>query len=598
MKFPSVQAAVAEARSTLDRFPLAILSALGATAAALRLIDHSNSDWLLRLLGACLLGFPLFTAARTAAERRGAGPGTRWAVDILLALGLAIVFAQSLAWTDTMAVLRFVQLLLATHLAAAVAPFLAGDELQGLWQYNRILLLRWILASIYAAALWAGLCIAVLALDKLLGVSLPEATYPRLFVVLSFAFHPWFFLAGVPRDLAALERLEEYPGGLKIFTQMVLMPLVAVYLVILTLYLGKVVATRTWPSGWIGFLVSSVSAVGVLALLLVHPLRTRQDSRWVNWYGRWFFAALLPSLGMLLLAVGKRIGQYGFTEPRYFLLVLALWLLVLALYYAVSASQNIKLIPVSLGLLTVATLAGPWGAYATSRRSQTRRLASILAEHRPAGRSTGGSIAVEDRREMTQILSYLEEAHGLPSMAAALAIPVDSLRRWNLPTGTEGSGSVARAAMRHLGIEPVEGGVRGAFMFSSNGDRSMDVAGFEIARPISAPALGWIGRGADSVQLVPDSSTGVGVGVVTVRRGDSTLATFDIGAAIGAALAAADTVIRRGRMKQDPIVVDGAGGGLRFRFVINHATGTRRAATAEVRTFYGFVLAAGFGPAP
>ena len=42
------------------------------------------------------------------------------------------------------------------------------------------------------------------------------------------------------------------------FAQYTLVPLVSMYLVILTLYFGKVVVTWDWPQGWIGYLVSLI----------------------------------------------------------------------------------------------------------------------------------------------------------------------------------------------------------------------------------------------------------------------------------------------------------------------------------------------------
>ena len=80
------------------------------------------------------------------------------------------------------------------------------------------------------------------------------------------------------------------------------------------------------PSGWIGYLVSSVAALGILSLLLVHPIKERKENGWIRTYGRWFYLALVPSIVMLLLAIWQRIAQYGITEKRYFLIVLSLWL--------------------------------------------------------------------------------------------------------------------------------------------------------------------------------------------------------------------------------------------------------------------------------
>src|SRR5262249_55486598 len=207
-----------------------------------------------------------------------------------------------------------------------------------------------------------------------------------------------------------------YPAGLKVFTQFVLLPLVVVYLGILTVYLGRILVRGSWPSGWIGYLVSSVSAAGVLAVLLLHPIRERADSRWVNGYARWFFVAVLPSLAMLLVAIGQRTNQHGVTERRYFLLALAIWMVGIALWYGVTASRNIRLIPTTLVAVTLLTAFGPWGAYQVSYRSQVARLGRLIGQ---SGRGVPGAIrpsteamSFTARKDLSGVLDYLEETRG------------------------------------------------------------------------------------------------------------------------------------------------------------------------------------------
>ncbi len=119
---------------------------------------------------------------------------------------------------------------------------------------------------------------------------------------------------------------------------------------------------------------------------------------------------------MLLMAVGKRVDQYGVTEPRYFLLVLGLWGLGVALWYALTASRNIKVIPMTLAGLTLLTAFGPWGAYQVSRRSQLHRLDRIAAAagmgHVGAITRPGRELSVEDRQEVGAIINYLYSGHG------------------------------------------------------------------------------------------------------------------------------------------------------------------------------------------
>jgi hypothetical protein len=596
LRFPSVAIAWQRARETLQRFPLALLSTLAAMGLVLYMIDASKADWHPRLLATLILGLVLFTAAASSAERRGVPPRRRWITDACIALALALLYLASLGWTDRLAFLRFVQLLVVAHLFAAVAPYLAPGGLRGFWQFNRFLFLRFLVATLHALVLWVGLAVALAALDKLFGVHVASERYAQLMAVLVFGFHPWFFLSGVPRDYEQLEVLEDYPTGLKVFTQYVLIPLVAIYLVILTAYLGKVLITRSWPSGWIGYLVSSVSLTGVLALLLVHPIRQREDSRWVKAYGRWWFVALLPALAMLLLAVTKRMGQYGVTEPRYFLLVLGLWLLGLALYYIWSGSDNIKLIPVSLGVVAALTTLGPWGAYAVSKRSQTARFSSILAANgmgkAGAPSRAAGVVSLDDRRELSAILRYLEETHGPESVAQVMGVSADSVRAWRLSDQGGSDDPIAARGLGLLGVAHVNRWERAAsgdyFWGNYSATRGLEVTGFDVTRTMSYPSLGWIGSAADSVEL----KAGPGETVAVAHAGAVVL-TLEVGAAIHAALPE-DSLTRRGSGPlAAPIVIEGSGGGIRVRWVLDQVGGKVAAGRLELQNANGVVLVGG-----
>jgi hypothetical protein len=549
-----------------------------------------------------VLGLPLFIASVAFAERRGIAPAARWIADAAIAVLLILLYRTSIGWTDQLASLRFAQLLLAGHLLVATAPFATSARLDGFWQFNRILLLRFLLAAVYAGVLWIGLAVALAALDKLFGVKVPGESFARLWAVLALGFHPWFFLSGVPHDYAELERRDDYPSGLKLFTQFVLMPLVVVYLVILTAYLGKVIVTRTWPNGWIGYLVSSVSATGVLALLLVHPLRERADSRWVNGYGRWWFVALLPSLGMLLAAIAKRVGQYGITEPRYFLLVLALWLTALALYYGVTASRNITLIPLTLCAVALLTFAGPWSAYAVGRRSQINRFSHMLAANqmgRPGAITPAGNpVSAQDRSEMSAVLRYLDLRHGPEVVARVVGVPADSARAWRTSTTGTSDSPLASAAMRKLGLEYVgrwEPREAGDTSFRANvaGQPSLDLTGFEVGRQISYPALGWIGTAVDSLEL----SQGSEPGTIVVKHTGTVVITLAVGDAIQRAVPADSLIARRGFPLKAPIVIDGSGQGYRVRLLFHQVNGQIVAGIPTIQKGSGLLLAAGLmGP--
>ncbi len=421
MRFPSVKLLTSAASASFARFPFVLAAAVVATVTAMLAIEDVGADTAPRLLTAALLGLPLFTALVLWGERRGWRALSRLAIGgggVVMLAGYYFLWPH---WSPVVAFTRFAQFLVALHLLVAFLPYLGVREPNGFWQYNRILFLRYLTAALYAAVLFLGLVIALVALDKLLGINVPDKSYAHLFFFMAGVFHPWVFLSGVPDDFSTLDQLRDYPLGLKVLAQYILMPIVVIYLAILTTYMGKIIITGVWPSGWIGYLVSSVAAVGILSLLLLHPIQEQTENLWVQSYARWFYVALYPSIIMLVLAIGKRVAQYGFTERRYFLVVLAAWLFGVALYYTIRRSKNIKIIPASLCAVALLTAFGPWSAYRVSARSQTGRLADHLTR---AGllldgqvRPATGDVTFEDRREISEILTYLISTHGSETIA-------------------------------------------------------------------------------------------------------------------------------------------------------------------------------------
>lgn len=447
------------------RFPEVVACAVVAGAGAMTAIGIPDPDWQpwMRLWCAASLGLPLFVALVLVVERRQWGLGVRGALGVAAAALLVVLYFQFGRWPQEAWAQRYLHLAATLHLAAAAAPYLGAREPWGFWQYNRALFFRFLMAVGYAGALCAGSALALGAVDNLLGADVPELAYGRLVLAAAFGAHPLIFLAGVPRDLGRLEALREYPAWLKVFSQHVMLPLVAVYATILWVYMGKILVTGTWPSGWISYLVASFAAAGIFSLLMVHPERLRRAGSWIDRCALAFWVAVAPSAVMVLLAVWQRFQQYGATERRYLLGVLALWLAATAVYRAVSRTREIKSIPLSLAVIGALTFVGPWSAYAVAERSQLARIERILEAHDVApGSATeagAGSPAIEipfeEWRQLEDAVAYLTDNHG-----------TDVIRAWSGGLrqaagagvfGTERDGAAATGIVEQLGVRPGPG---------------------------------------------------------------------------------------------------------------------------------------------
>ena len=415
VKLPSLDQLAASAASVLRRFPEVVACAAVAGFAAVEAVGQETIGFAARLAFTSTLGLPLFITLTLVCERRGWAPRLRWAASALGVSLLVFLHYRLRPWYDEAFGQRWVHLVLTFHMAATVVPYLGFRASHGFWQYNRVLFFRFLLATLYSGVLFAGLSLALAAIDNLLGISVPDLHYPRLFFLIAFFFHPIHFLAGVPADFEELERSRYYPGALRVLSQFVMLPLVAVYVTILLLYLGRIVVTGTWPSGWTGYLVSSLAVAGIFSLLVAYPERIGGKA-WLDRYALAFWVAIVPASVMVLLALWQRIEQYGVTERRYLLGVLAVWLGATALHRVITRTRDIKGIPLTLTIIGAATFVGPWSAYAAAERSQAGRVEEILAAH---GGLVEGRVAAEaveipfdEWEQVEEAVGYLIDNHG------------------------------------------------------------------------------------------------------------------------------------------------------------------------------------------
>jgi hypothetical protein len=117
-----------------------------------------------------------------------------------------------------------------------------------------------------------------------------------------------------------------------------------------------------------------------LAFLLIYPLK--EANKWIQTYTQLYYWILLPLVALMMVAIYVRISQYGLTEPRFFVAVLAVWLLGMSLYFSISKVDNIKIIPLSLLLVGLFGMYAPFNAFQSSRINQEVRLGKVLNKYK------------------------------------------------------------------------------------------------------------------------------------------------------------------------------------------------------------------------
>jgi hypothetical protein len=436
MKFPSIQSVFKGVVRAFLRFPLAIVLAMTATALCIDSVHRPSGlgyaglrIW--NIVFAAYLGMLLSMALTVLAEKRQLKPGIAAALQGgVLLLAAAYYFSLPVHYRSQ-EMLRFALLALALHWLIACIGFIGGEQDNGFWVYNKQLFLRFLTGSLYNGVLYLGLVIALSAIEHLFHVNIDDKIYIDLWIVIAGVFNTVFFLAGFPDRYDSPKSIGDYPKGLNIFTQFVLLPILSIYLLILYAYGIRIAVTAVWPNGWVSWMVLCFSVAGILAILLVWPLRNEEGNKWISGYSRFFYFALFPLVVLLGFAIWKRVAAYGITEQRYFVLLLAAWLVLAALYFLVSKKKTIRLIPLSLCVAALLSAFGPWGAESVSLRSQRSRLRTMLEKYQllTDGKITGRSvhIALSDRQEISDITGYLISKHGYRALQPLFSKDLDSV---------------------------------------------------------------------------------------------------------------------------------------------------------------------------
>jgi hypothetical protein len=429
-KFPSVQTLLNSSEKALRRFPLAMAMAFAASMIGLYMTENphftDHMDTLVSVAMSMIFGFPLMISIVLAGER---GKWSKNKSLITDAGGLLLVLAYYLwilpggdpdLWTE----LQFIVILIlniSAYLTLTFAPFIGRKENLGFWQYNRRMVKQFALTTLSAMVLFAGVSLMLFTIDELFDIRVKEELYVQSWILITGILSPLIFFAGTPKKIAELNHDKAIPKVVKNFGQYILIPLITVYAAILYAYAAQILITTAWPMGIISGLIIGFATVAILTLLIIHPFNTIKGNEWIVKYTRWFYILLLPLTLMLFIAIGIRIGEYGVTESRYYVVLLGVWLAGISLYAIVNKNKDLKMIPLSVSVILLFSIWGPWSSFHVSQYSQTNRLEATLTEYgvlqdeKIVKKVTETNMGNEELSNVRSMVSYLGR-HGFKSI--------------------------------------------------------------------------------------------------------------------------------------------------------------------------------------
>lgn len=437
MIFPSFQEIADKAKHAFKRFPITLTWCIVGSIFFMCLIEIDPNNLFDHYKGSLLtfsLGVSWFIGTKFLIEQLKQPEKWQWLK--LVTLGLLIIFFIHLPDLSPYDVnpkfyVRFTIYLIAGHLFLFFAPFAFRWNKEAYWNYLKSVCIAVGRSILFSGVLYLGLVLALLAIKFLFDFDIQGKRYGQLFVFCLGIVNTWTYLSDFPKNVLEKNTIK-YNKALEVFVKFILIPLVLLYIVILYAYTLKIILAWSLPKGWVSNLVTALALLGFSIQIMVNPIQKTIKSWTINRFYPWFYFLLLPLIILLFIAIFKRIGDYGITENRYFLLLLALWILGITLYLLFSKKRRLKILPISLFILAVLSSFGFWGAFSISKNSQVKQFENVLQK----ARDNNNMVSGKEYRQLESIINYLDDRKSVSELDAITGIAIeetfrDTTNSWN-----------------------------------------------------------------------------------------------------------------------------------------------------------------------
>jgi len=164
---------------------------------------------------------------------------------------------------------------------------------------------------------------------------------------------------------------------LTIVVEYVLTPALLIYSVILYAYMLRILIQWKLPDGGVAYLVGGFIGVALVCRLL-QALVTKPH---FEWFYRYFPYVAIGPLVLLWIGIARRIGEYGLTEARVYLVAVSLLLTLFTLFLLSSRTRSFfRMSLITGGVAVLLTFIPGIRAHDLGIRSQRARLEKVLPD--------------------------------------------------------------------------------------------------------------------------------------------------------------------------------------------------------------------------
>jgi hypothetical protein len=424
--------------NTVTRFPITILFLLAATVLNFIVISTEENSNYRRFLFTFIIGAAVFTVLQMVYERFFKNLTYRILFMILSAASaLLYLFAVRNSLFEIETSIRTSVLLFLLLIAFLWIPSMKSEI-----SFNESFMAgfkAFFVALFFSGVLFLGVALILGALNMLI-IPVDSTYYAHAANIIFVLYAPLYFFSLIPVYSAAISgsdlniidtegksdgkegkesdykpdipensvrKAGEAPRFLESLLSYVVIPVTAVFTVILLIYIVINITGEFWTDSLLEPLLVSYS----ITVIIVYLLTSRLQNKIADRFRRIFPKVLVPVVLFQTIASVIKIGDVGITYGRYYAILFGVFATIAGLIFCFLPVRKNGLIAPVLILLAILSILPPVDAFTVSRVSQTVRLKQILIENNMLSDNVitpNDKIPDADKQTIREIMSYLE----------------------------------------------------------------------------------------------------------------------------------------------------------------------------------------------
>ncbi|MBM7654432.1 DUF4153 domain-containing protein [Neobacillus cucumis] len=264
-------------------------------------------------------------------------------------------------------------------------------------------------SAFFSAIIFAGISIILAAFNELI-LTIDYTFYPHIANLVFVLFAPMYFLSLIPSypnaNEGSIKKAAHIPKFLEILLSYILIPLLAVFTLIIVLYIVKNLNGQFWTDNLLEPMLVSYAITVILLYILVSDI----DNKFTITFRKIFPKILIPIVLFQIASSVISLTDTGVTHTRYYVILFGIFAAIAGLLFSLLPVRKNGLIAALLILFAAISIVPPVDAFTISRNSQISTLKNVLLrndmlDHNEIKRN--GAISQKDQQIITDTVFYL-----------------------------------------------------------------------------------------------------------------------------------------------------------------------------------------------